>query len=211
VVEALPQLMAPLDPEMADWITQELRTNGVEVVLNDAVAAFEHPRAGEEARASVVVLKSGKRLPADLVVLGLGVRPDTRLAKEAGLEVAATGGIRVNDRLQTSDPSICVDRGVALAQWHELGALDPKNTLVLDVRTDAERSAGFIPCSLHIPLHQLRQRLGELPRDREIVVSCQSGQRSYFACRLLNQRGFRARNLTGSYRTWKAAVNGQTH
>lgn len=106
VVEALPQFMAPLDPEMAGWITQELRANGVEVVLNDAVAGFEEPRAGEEARASVVVLKSGRRLAADLVVLGLGVRPDTRLAKEAGLEIGATGGIRVNDRLQTSDLSI---------------------------------------------------------------------------------------------------------
>ena len=96
---------------------------------------------------------------------------------------------------------------VALAQWYELASFDPKTTPVLDVRTDAERRAGFIPGSLHIPLHQLRQRIGELPRDREIVVSCQSGQRSYFASRLLSQHGFRVRNLTGSYRTWKTATS----
>jgi rhodanese-related sulfurtransferase len=48
--------------------------------------------------------------------------------------------------------------------------------------------------------------MNELPRDREIVVHCLSGQRSYFACRILAQNGFRVRNLTGSYRTWKIAI-----
>ncbi len=76
IVEALPQVMAPLDPEMAAWLHQELRANGVELSLNDPVAGFEPPAAGEAAKASVVVLKSGKRLPADLVILGLGVRPE---------------------------------------------------------------------------------------------------------------------------------------
>jgi rhodanese-related sulfurtransferase len=96
---------------------------------------------------------------------------------------------------------------VALAQWSELASLDPAATLLLDVRSEAERQAGHIPGSVHIPLPQLRQRLGELPKDKEIIVSCQSGQRSYFAARLLAQRGFRVRNLTGSYRTWKTASN----
>jgi rhodanese-related sulfurtransferase len=54
----------------------------------------------------------------------------------------------------------------------------------------------------------LRSRLAELPRDREIIVHCQSGQRSYFACRLLQQNGFQVRNLAGSYRTWQAAQAG---
>ena len=80
--------------------------------------------------------------------------------------------------------------------------------VVLDVRRSDERAKGSIPNSVHIPLDQLRARSDELPRDREIIVHCASGQRSYFACRLLAQRGFRVRNLTGSWRTYQAAVTG---
>ncbi|MBM3890263.1 MAG: pyridine nucleotide-disulfide oxidoreductase, partial [Verrucomicrobia bacterium] len=373
VVEALPQVMTPLDPEIAAWLHQELRANQVELHLNDPVTAFEPPAAAEPARASIVLLRSGKRLPADLVVLGLGVRPQIELARAAGLEIGARGGIRVNDYLQTSDPRIwavgdaievrdpitrqwnivplagpanrqgriaadnifgresryegtygtailrlfkltaaCtganektlhgagidyhalhlhpashagyypgaepialkilfspatgkllgaqavgrdgVDKrldvlatalkagltvddladlelayappygsakdpvnlagmagqnvlagDVALAQWHEIAELDPEQMLLLDVREAAERERGSIPGSIHIPLGQLRSRLGELPRDKEIIAHCQSGQRSYYACRILMQHGFRARNLAGSYRTWNAA------
>jgi rhodanese-related sulfurtransferase len=94
---------------------------------------------------------------------------------------------------------------VALAQWNEVASLDPSATLLLDVRRPDERARGFIPGSMHIPLDELRQRLSELPRDREIIAYCQSGQRSYNAARMLSQHGFRVRNLTGSYRTWKTA------
>jgi rhodanese-related sulfurtransferase len=97
---------------------------------------------------------------------------------------------------------------MAVAQWNEIAALNPAQTVVLDVRRPDERTKGFIPGSLHIPLDQVRSRLGELPRDKEIIVHCLSGQRSYFASRILAQNGFRVRNLTGSYRTWKTAVNG---
>jgi len=375
VVEALPQVMAPLDPEMAAWLRQELRANGVGLRLNAPVVAFAAPGPGESARASVVVLSSGQRLPADLVVLGLGVRPETSLAQQAGLEIGARGGIRVNECLQTSDPCIwaagdaievrdaitgawslmplagpasrqgriaannifgrptryegawgtaivrvfgltaaCagasekslrqagrpfqaihlhptahagyypgaeplalkvlfapdtgrllgaqavgregVDKRIdvlatalqagltvhqladlelayappygsakdpvnlagmigqnvlagdmPLAQWPELADLHPATTLLLDVRTAEERQKGAMPASVHVPLHQLRSRLAELPKDRELIVYCQSGQRSYFACRILAQHGFRARNLTGSYRTWSIATS----
>lgn len=373
VVEALPQIMAPLDPEMAAWLHLELKANEVDLHLNDPVAGFEAPAPGESAMASVVTLRSGKRLPADIVILGLGVRPETGLAKAAGVELGERGGIRVNERLQTSDPHIwavgdaievrdpvtgrwtliplagpanrqgriaadnilgrsaayrgtwgtavirlfsltaactganekalqqagrryerlylhpashagyypgaspialkvlfCPDTGrllgaqavgkdgvdkrmdvlatalqagltmqqiselelcyappfgsakdpvnlagmaaqnvlvgdVRLAHWDEFKHGVPDGTFLLDVRSDEERKAGAIPGSAHIPLPQLRARIGELPKDQEIVVSCQSGQRSYFACRMLSQRGFRVRNLAGSYRTWKAA------
>ena len=77
--------------------------------------------------------------------------------------------------------------------------------ILLDVRRADERAKGFISDSIHIPLDQVRARMNEMPRDREIVVHCESGQRSYFACRILAQHGFRVRNLTGSYRTWKTA------
>ncbi|NNJ11354.1 pyridine nucleotide-disulfide oxidoreductase family protein [Chloroflexales bacterium ZM16-3] len=373
VVEALPQVMAPFDPEMAAWLHAELRANDVALYLNDPVLSFEPPSEQEPARASIVVLKSGQRLPADTVILGLGVKPDVALAREAGLEIGKRGGIRVNHHLQTSDPQIwavgdaievrdgvtnewaliplagpanrqgriaadsvfgrpsryehtwgtavlrlftltagCTganeqalrraaipfqalhlhpnahagyypgaepialkvlfapDTGkllgaqaighdgvdkridvlatalkagmtvqdlaelelayappygsakdpvnlagmaatnvlagdVALAQWNEVAALDPRATLLLDVRDSDERAAGFIPGSTHIPLDDLRRRLGELPRDREIITYCQSGQRSYIAARILSQHGFRVRNLSGSYLTWRAA------
>ena len=90
---------------------------------------------------------------------------------------------------------------VRIAQWNE-----PGDFLLLDVRNPDERGKGAIPGSVHIPLNELRSRLGELPKDREIVVHCQTGQRSYYACRVLTQHGFRARNFTGSYRTWKVAT-----
>ncbi len=376
LVEAADQVMAPLDPEMAAWLHLELEANGVELHLNDSVAGFEAPSPGETARASVVVLKSGRRLPADTVILGLGVRPNVDLAKSAGLEIGKLGGIRVNERLQTSDPHIwavgdaievrdavtgqqvviplagpanrqgriaadniygrnSVYRGtwgtailrlfnlsagctgasekalrkagvpyqalhlhphshagsfpgaepialkvlfaphsgrllgaqaigrdgvdkridvlatalkgamtvhdlaelelayappygsakdpvnlagmagqnvlagdVQLIQWDELSRAQTAGSLVLDVRRLDERVKGAIPNSVHIPLDELRARSDELPRDREIVVHCQSGQRSYFACRLLVQRGFKVRNLTGSWRTYQAAAAG---
>jgi NADPH-dependent 2,4-dienoyl-CoA reductase/sulfur reductase-like enzyme/rhodanese-related sulfurtransferase len=376
VAEVLPQVMTPLDPEMAAWLHQELAANGVELHLGDGVAAFEAPRPGEDSLASTVVLRSGARLPADVVILGLGVKPDVALAREAGLEIGALGGIRVDAGMRTSDPRVwavgdavevrhavtggwsllplagpanrqgriaadnvfgrasryeatfgtailrlfrlvagCtganetalrragipyevlylhpsshagyypgaeplamkvlftpgsgvllgaqivgrdgVDKridvlatalkasmgvhqlselelayappfgaakdpvdlaGMAadnvlagdlrLAQWHEVASLDPDAILLLDVRGDDERAAGSIPGSAHIPLPALRDRLEELPSDRELVVYCQSGQRSYYACRILEQHGFRTRNLTGGYRTWKAANAG---
>jgi NADPH-dependent 2,4-dienoyl-CoA reductase/sulfur reductase-like enzyme/rhodanese-related sulfurtransferase len=374
VVEALPQVMAPLDPEMAAWLHLELRKHGVDLFLGDPVEAFDDSAKGESARASVVELKSGQRLPADAVVLGLGVRPEVSLAKSAGFEIGARGGIRVDEHLQTTDPHIwavgdavevrdavtgawsliplagpanrqgriaadnifgrptryhgtwgtailrlfdltagCtganektlraagipylalhlhpgshagyypggepialkvlfapetgkllgvqavgrdgVDKrldvfatalkgsmtvhdlaelelayappygsakdpvnlagmaaqnvlagDVSLAQWNEVATLDPTKTLLLDVRRADERAKGFIPGAIHIPLDELRTRLGELPRDREIIVSCHTGQRSYFACRLLTQNGFHVRNLTGAWRTWSAAT-----
>jgi NADPH-dependent 2,4-dienoyl-CoA reductase/sulfur reductase-like enzyme/rhodanese-related sulfurtransferase len=373
VVEALPQVMTPLDPEMAAWLHRELRANGVALHVNDPVVAFEPPSEQEPARASIVVLKSGRRLPADSIVLGMGVKPEVSLAKDAGLEIGKLGGIRVNEHLQTSDPHIwavgdaievrdgvtgewaliplagpanrqgriaadnvlgrsaryehtfgtavlrlfnltvaCTganenglrrasiafkavhlhpgshagyypgaepiamkilfapDTGkllgaqavghegvdkridvmatalkagmtvhdlaelelayappygsakdpvnlagmaaqnvlagdVALAQWNDIASLDPGATLLLDVRRPDERAQGFIPGSSHIPLDELRRRLSELPRDREIIAYCQSGQRSYIAARILSHHGFRVRNLTGSYRTWQAA------
>jgi NADPH-dependent 2,4-dienoyl-CoA reductase/sulfur reductase-like enzyme/rhodanese-related sulfurtransferase len=374
LVEALPQVMAPLDPEMAAWLHLELKQHGVELCTGSAVAAFESPNDAEPARASIVVLKDGRRLPADVVILGMGVKPDSTLAKAAGLEIGERGGLRVNERMQTNDSAIyavgdvvevrdvitgawsliplagpanrqgriaadnimgrsasyngtqgtavlrlfgltagCTganekalraagiacevlhmhpashagyypgaepialkvlfapDTGkllgaqavgrdgvdkrldvfatalkagmtmndlaelelayappfgsakdpvnlagmaaqnvlsgdVVLAQWHEIATLDPAKSLVLDVRRADERAKGYIPGSMHIPLDELRGRLSELPKDKEIIASCQSGQRSYFACRLLAQHGFKVRNLAGSWRTFSTAT-----
>lgn len=371
IVEALPQVMAPLDPDMAAYLHREIRSHGVDLYLNDPVAKFDHPASPQEAQASLVVLKSGKVLPADIVILGLGVRPNTDLAKTAGVEIGQTGGIRVDEFMRTSVEHIwaagdavevkdfvtgqaCVvplagpanrqgriiadnifgyesrypgtigtailrvfsisaacaganektlarlgrryevthlhpashasyypgakplamkiifdpengrllgaqivghegvDKRIDVlatairahmtmddlaelelayappfgsakdpvnlagmigqnvlrglvrhAHWHEIAPDAP--FVVLDVRTAAERAKGAIPASIHIPLDELRDRLHELPRDREIVVHCAVGLRSYLAARILAQNGFKVRNLTGAYKTWEIA------
>lgn len=106
VVEALPQVMAPFDEEMAGWLHHELGAHDVQLHLSNAVDRFDDPRENEKAAASVVVMKSGTRLSADLVVLALGVRPEITLAQAAKLEIGKHGGVRVNERLQTSEPHI---------------------------------------------------------------------------------------------------------
>ncbi|MBK8191197.1 MAG: FAD-dependent oxidoreductase [Vampirovibrionales bacterium] len=107
VIEALDQVMAPLDLEMATLLHEELDRNEIALSLGDPVTAFVDPSLPDErGKASTVLLKSGERVAADLVVIGIGVRPETSLAREAGLELGDLGGIRVNERMQTSDPSI---------------------------------------------------------------------------------------------------------
>lgn len=367
IAEAGPQIMMPLDPEMAAPIAAEIRSKGVDLHLGDPIAAFGKALPSEGA-APTVVLKSGARIPADVVIVGLGVKPETKIAREAGLEIGARGGIRVDERMQTSDPSIyavgdvvevrdrttgewslvplagpanrqgriaadnifgipstykgtlgtavlrvfglvaaCTganektlrragipfeavhlhpashagyypgahpiamkllfapDSGRVLgaqavgrdgaekrvdvlataiaagmtvddlaelelcyappfgsakdpvniagmvaqnvraglsvqAQWDAL----PEGAVILDVRDKPEREAGRIDGSMHIPLAELRSRIGEIPRDRPVVVHCASGQRSYGAVRILRQNGFDARNLAGSWKTWTA-------
>lgn len=101
VVEMAEQVMTPVDFEIAAVVHQHFKEKKVGLLLEEAVSAFS--RNGEEL---IVRLKSGKNLVTDLVILSIGVRPDTRLAREAGLETGEMGGIRVNEYLQTSDPDI---------------------------------------------------------------------------------------------------------
>jgi NADPH-dependent 2,4-dienoyl-CoA reductase/sulfur reductase-like enzyme len=83
----------------------ELRKHGVQLLLNNGLASFDSPRESERAAASVVVLADGSRVPADLVILGLGVRPESKLAADAGLTLGKTGGIAVNERLKSRTAS----------------------------------------------------------------------------------------------------------
>jgi len=101
VVELQDQVLPPFDREMTTPIAQELAGKGVTLLLGQSAEAFE---PGPDALS--VRLKSGHCLSAQLVVLGVGVRPENKLAVEAGLEVGLRGGIRVNDHLQTSNPDI---------------------------------------------------------------------------------------------------------
>ncbi len=358
-------VMVQIDPEMATPIHQVLRLHGVELFLNDAAASFAE-RDGKV----VVTLRSGKEIVGDFAALGVGVRPETRLAREAGLQVGERGGIVVNERLQTTDPDIyavgdaievkdfvtgqatviplagpanrqgriaadncmghastyegtqgtavvrvfeltaaCtganektlkkaqmqyekvylhpmshagyfpgampmtikllfapdtghvlgaqivgedgVDKRIdvlaaavrarltvydlenlelayapqygsakdpinmagfvasnvlrgdmGLAQVDEVTAYSTSGALVLDVRTPAEVAAGSIPGAVAIPVDELRHRLNELPKGREIVTYCAVGFRGYLANRILAQNGFKVRNLTGGYKTY---------
>ena len=101
VVEKNEQILMPFDKEMTTPIIQELASNGVLLLLGQSAKAIEKTAEG-----LVVSLNSGQRLPAQLVVFGVGVRPENKLAVDAGLEVGLRGGIRVNEHLQTSDPDI---------------------------------------------------------------------------------------------------------
>ena len=78
--------------------------------------------------------------------------------------------------------------------------------LLLDVRTVEEFELGTIPGAINIPVDGLRQRLGELPRDRPIAAFCQVGQRGYLATRILLQHGFDVRNVGGGYKTYRLFV-----
>jgi NADPH-dependent 2,4-dienoyl-CoA reductase/sulfur reductase-like enzyme/peroxiredoxin family protein/rhodanese-related sulfurtransferase/TusA-related sulfurtransferase len=381
IVEALNQVMAPLDFEMAALVHQHLRDKGVELRLEDGVKSFEKKGSMIAAR-----LSSGSELLADIVVFSVGVRPDTALAREAGLELVpqgrpGAGAIIVDERLRTSDPRICAlgdavafrnavtgevgitalagpankqariladslvfgdgkgrawkgalgtsvakvfDLTVAstgasekalkrlgrpaasvivhpsshasyypgafplalklvydpadgkalgaqavgvegadkridaiaamigmgatiddLAEfeqayappfssakdpvnlaafaaenamagrasfiaWDEFEAERAKGAFVLDVRTREEFELGAVPGAVCIPNTELRGRLGEVPRDRPVLLYCGVGLRGYLSERILRQRGWTdVRNLSGGYRTWRAATEPQ--
>jgi len=375
LVEALPQLMASLDPETASMLQRHMERKGIEVLCNSPIKSFEPP-ADAGTHGSDVTLGDGRRIAADVVILGLGVRPDSALAKEAGIKLTARGAIVVDDQMRTSAPHVwavgdaievrnpmtggewmvalagpanrqgrmCADnmlgkarryagtfgssavrvfgltaastglneRGCQMAaipyacvhlhpsshasyypgactialkmifrtgdgpdvgkllgaqavgedgadkaidtfatalqagmtvhqladldlcyappvgaakspvnlagmiaqdmldglvstvQWSELHALaaDP-DVLLLDVRGEHEVVQKPLHASAkNIPIEQLRGRLNELPRDKLIVTSCLSGQRGYYAARVLMQSGFeRVRNLDGAVKT----------
>ena len=117
LVEAMDQVLAPLDPEMAIPVAAEMRKQGVELHLGSALAAVHDDG---------VELADGTRIAGDLVVLAIGVRPDTTLAKLAGLEVGQRGGIAVDAVNRTSDPAIYAIGDAA----EKADALDGSSVLV---------------------------------------------------------------------------------
>jgi pyruvate/2-oxoglutarate dehydrogenase complex dihydrolipoamide dehydrogenase (E3) component/rhodanese-related sulfurtransferase len=359
LVEMAEQVLGPLDTEYARLVEEHLKRHGVKLALGDGVAGFHQAEAG----ALEVETRSGRRHPADLVILALGVRPDTALARSAGLEIGERGGIRVDDRMRTSDPNIfavgdavevkdfvtgewslvalagpanrqgriaadviagrdsrfrgtqgtsiiglfggaaawtgvsektlrrrgdtdyekiylfpnahagyypgakmlglkvlfrrsdgrllgaqalgedgpAVDKRIsALAIALQMGATvydleeaelcyapqfgsakdavnfagmvaadvlrgdmplahwgEGPDGFLLDVRQPVELAVESVPGALNIPLGELRARLAELPRDKEIHVICRSAQRAYYATRLLQQNGFAVRTISG--------------
>ncbi len=351
------QVMPPLDPEMARYVENHMEKNGVRIMLNQDVSGFEQTADGS----LKVVTTSGQEYPADIAVLGIGVRPESWLAKEAGLEIGERGGIRVDDQMRTSDPDIfAVGDAIEVkdyitGQWSLVALAGPANRqgriaaevivgrnssfrgtqgtsiiglfggaaastglnekmlkhlgdtdyekiylypnshagyypgakylamkiifrksdgrllgaqavgqdgvdkridafaialqlggtvydleeaelcyapqfgsakapvnfagmvaadvlrgdmplthwnseqdgLLLDVRYPQELAVEQAAGVINIPLPQLRDRTGELPHDREIHVICRSGQRAYYATRILLQNGFKAKTISG--------------
>ncbi len=102
IVEMLDQVMPPIDKEMAQFIHQELILNGVCLVLEDPVDSFGRTNTDKP----YVKTKSGRRIDTDLIILAIGIKPQTNLAKEAGLKLGNRGHIIVNESMQTSDPNI---------------------------------------------------------------------------------------------------------
>ena len=101
IVEMAEQVMTPLDYSMASIVHQHLKTKNVAFFLKDGVSSFQ-----KENGHIVATLKSGRKINADIVILSIGVRADSKLARESGLEIGATGGIVVDKHLQTSNPDI---------------------------------------------------------------------------------------------------------
>ncbi|WP_179031382.1 CoA-disulfide reductase [Paenibacillus kribbensis] len=104
-----------------------------------------------------------------------------------------------------------MDGLVQTLQWHEVDDFHRNGGVIIDVRDKVELQAGTIPGSIHIPLAELRDRMSEIPRDREIAVSCQVGLRGYLAARILTQHGYSVRNVDGGYKTYSVMAAERAH
>ncbi|MFW9821845.1 MAG: FAD-dependent oxidoreductase, partial [Candidatus Thorarchaeota archaeon] len=371
IVEILDQVMPPIDKEMAQLIHQELILNGVCLVLEDPVESFSISEKGKP----IVNTKNGRNIETDMVVMAVGIRPVSNLAKSSGLNLTPRGYIIVNEFMMTSDPSIyavgdavqvlqyqthepinialagpankqgriaadnIAGRGVKykgilgasvvkvfdatvaavglsekqlkntdlnyekvyvhpnnhagyypgatpitfkllfevpsgkvlgaqavggagtekridvistvikfegtvfdleeleltyappynsakdpvnmagfvasnflrgdmpLKQWDEIEEFTENDAILLDVRTTREHEARKIEGSINIPIHEIRNRLDELPKDKTILVYCEVGYRSYISSRILLQSGFTdIYELTGGFKLYEAAT-----
>ena len=102
VVELLDQILPPLDKDMAQIVQNHLLEKGVEVVTSDGVKSFE----GNGDNYVTRVITGKRQLPTDMVILSIGIKPNTKLAQEAGIAIGATRAIKVNDRMETNIPDI---------------------------------------------------------------------------------------------------------
>ena len=103
IIEMLPQIVPPIDPEMAVPLQEHLKANGVTLHLGDSVAKFERV---EDVGNLVVTTKTEMKFECEMALLAVGVRPEVSLAKQAGLEIGVLGGIRVTNQMRTSDENI---------------------------------------------------------------------------------------------------------
>lgn len=148
---------------------------------------------GVEKRIDVIAtaMKFGAKAP-DLAAIELSYAPPYSSAKDPVNMLGYTADNMMRGKVETF-------------QWSEVEDLKAQNAVFLDVREDFELATGKIDGSIQIPLNQLRQRLSELTKDKNIYVYCQVGARGYNASRILMQAGFKVKNLDGGYKTYKNA------
>lgn len=150
---------------------------------------------GVEKRIDVIATAiKGKLTISDLADLELCYAPPYSSAKDP---VNMAGYVASN----------VLDGSIDTIQWNEVDTLINKSEVFLDVRESLEVEMGSIKSSINIPLGDLRKRLTELPKDREIYVYCQVGLRGYIACRILSQHGFKCKNLDGGYKTYSSVID----
>jgi len=371
IVEMLDQVMAPIDKEIAQFVHQELLLNGVCLQLEDPVDSFKC----DSDNCFYVIPKSGKNIKTDIIILAIGVKPESKLAKEADLKIGPQGHIIVDEQMKTSDPSIFAvgdavqvknfitqePTGIPLAgpankqgrivadviagrdtkyqgilgasvvkvfdlivstvglsekqlkktnikyekiyihpnnhagyypgavpitlklifevpsgkilgaqaaggpgtekridviatvikfkgtvfdleeleltyappfgsakdpvnmagfvaanvikgdmpiwHWHDIEKIKNNNSFILDVRTPEEYQIGTIEGAVNISDLELRSRLDEVPKDKNIYILCEVGFRGYLSTRLLIQKGYHVKNLSGGYKLFKTAAS----
>ncbi|SFG47196.1 FAD-dependent oxidoreductase [Sporolactobacillus nakayamae] len=97
-----------------------------------------------------------------------------------------------------------MDGNVQNSQWNEVDQLVKQGAMLIDVRTEQEYGSGTIQGAVNIPLDDLRERVSEIPKDRDLIVTCQVGLRGYLAARILAQKGYSVKNLDGGYKLYKS-------
>jgi peroxiredoxin family protein/rhodanese-related sulfurtransferase/TusA-related sulfurtransferase len=148
---------------------------------------------GVEKRIDVIAtaIKFGAKA-SDLAAIELSYAPPYSSAKDPVNMLGYTADNILNNKVE-------------IFQWSDIKELQENSSFFLDVREDFELATGSIENSVQIPLNQLREKLGELPKDKVIYVYCQVGARGYNAARILMQAGFNVKNLDGGYKTYKYA------
>ena len=134
IVEAMNQIMRPFDYDMVQILHKELYDHGVNLILSDKVDKFEK---------NTVVLESGRRIESDVVIMAIGVTPETTLARKAGLELGTTGAIKVNQNFRTSDPDIYAV-GDAIEVYNRLLHTQSKLSLAGPAQKQARAAADHI-------------------------------------------------------------------
>lgn len=148
---------------------------------------------GVEKRIDVIAtaIKFGAKA-SDLAAIELSYAPPYSSAKDPVNMLGYTADNILNNKVE-------------IFQWSDIEELQETSSFFLDVREDFELATGSIENSVQIPLNQLREKLGELPKDKVIYIYCQVGARGYNAARILMQAGFNVKNLDGGYKTYKHA------